>query len=285
MKNLRYNLIAICTWFFFFYNIEKLFGAINIATYVYVLVFVYSVLIVLLRPLQRMALQWVFLLFLLPYFALMVQSGRPFNLPITVTEISAILITIVLLKSMSDGLESIRESVADLTLGHLEKEAITFETGQSRIYHEIRRARRFQRPASLVTLSATDHSIETSLDSFIKEAQYEIIDNYVSARVAGFLAEELRDPNIILRRDDHFVVLLPEATREEADEMIKQLNSAAQENLGLEFQIGLSSFPDEAVTFETLLQNAEAEMNSSASERAGETRLTTSTNQIKRALS
>lgn len=283
MKSLHYKLIGVCLWFFFFYNIEKLFGAVNIATFVYVLVLVYAVLVILLRPLQRMALHWLLLLSLVPYFVLEVASGRPMSFPLVVTEICAIWITIALIKSTTDGMESMRETVAELTLGTLDKETDPFDTGQSRIYHEIRRARRFQRPASLLALSTTEQSAQMSLDRFVKEAQQEIINKYMKARVARFLAEELRDPNIILQRNDHFIVLLPEATREDAAEIIKQIKNAAQEDLGLDFQVGLATFPDEAVTFETLLQNAETEMNALGAERTGEVQLPSA--RINRALS
>ena len=58
------------------------------------------------------------------------------------------------------------------------------------------------------------------------------------------------------------MVLLPEADRDDALEVMSRLRTAGQESLGLELEIGVATFPDEAVTFETLLQNAEEEMTS-----------------------
>jgi hypothetical protein len=286
MKNLQYNFIAICAWFFFFYNIEKLFGVVNIATFVYVLVFVYAILIVLLRPLQRMPLYGLLLISLLPYIVLRIPSGRPITgtgLPLLVTEICALWITVVLVRNLAGGIENVRKSIASLTLGSLNQETETFDTGQSQIYQEMRRSRRFKRPASLLSISATDHSVQISLDRFIKEAQYEIIDEYVSARIAEFLTTELLDPYIVLRRNDHFIIFLPEANRDDAVAIIKQLSSIAQEQLNLELKVGLATFPDEAVTFETLLQNAEMDMTSSIS--AQEDKIKPSSPQIKGALS
>ena len=286
MKNLRYTLIAICAWFFFFYNIEKLFGVVNIATFVYVLVFVYAVLIILLRPLQRMPIYGLLLLSLVPYIVLRIQAGlivTGTGLPIIVTEICVIWITVVLIRQMASGLEVFRESLTKLTVGRLEQETGPFDTGQSQIYHEIRRSRRYKRPATLLAISASDHSIQISLDRFIKDAQYEIIDKYIDARIAKFLSTELGDLNIILQRDDHFIVLLPEADRKGAVEIINQLKTAGEESLGLEFQIGVAAFPDEAVTFETLLQNSEADMASSLPTKKGKAEPTLS--QIEGALS
>ncbi len=108
MNNLRYSLIAICVWFFFIYNIEKLFGVVNIATFVYVLVLVYAVLIILIRPLQRIPLYGLLLLSLVPFIILKIQAGLAITgpgLPIVVTEICVIWITIVLVSQMASGLE------------------------------------------------------------------------------------------------------------------------------------------------------------------------------------
>ncbi|MDX1415154.1 MAG: hypothetical protein R3293_13235 [Candidatus Promineifilaceae bacterium] len=273
MKNLRYSLIAICAWFFFLYNIEKLFGVVNIATFVYVLVFVYAVLIILFRPLQRIPLYGLLFLSLIPYMILKIEAGLSISgtgLPIVVTEVCIIWITVVLIRQMACGLEGILEAITNLTVGRREQRTDPFDTGQSQIYHEIRRSRRFQRPATLLALSASERSVQVSLDRFIKDAQREIVDRYVEARVANFLTTELDDLNIILQRDDHFVILLPEVDRERAHEIINQLKAAGQENLGLDFQIGVATFPDEAVTFETLLQNAEEGMASPVSENNSE---------------
>jgi GGDEF domain-containing protein len=286
MKNLRYSFIAICTWFFFFYNIEKLFGVVNIATFVYVLILVYAILIILLRPLQRMPLYGLLLLSLIPYVILKIDAGRTVTgpgLPIVVTEISAIWITVVLIRQMACGLEGFLESITKLTVGRLGKEADPFDTGQSQIYQEIRRARRYQRPATLLSIGAPEHEVQISLDRFIADAQHEILDRYVEARVAEFLSTELGDLNIILQRDDHFIVLLPEADRDNALQIMKRLRIAGQESLGLELEIGVATFPDEAVTFETLLQNAEEGMVSRVSADQNELNLTSA--QIKSAVS
>jgi hypothetical protein len=56
------------------------------------------------------------------------------------------------------------------------------------------------------------------------------------------------------------VIVLPEINRESVAEVIQRLESAAKENLGLELSFGVSTFPDEEVTFEKLLECAETEM-------------------------
>jgi len=98
------------------------------------------------------------------------------------------------------------------------------------------------------------------LDRLVKESQDEIIKKYVSARLANFLLEETNDCDVVTQRDNHFVIVLPEISQESVADVIARLESAAKENLGLELSFGVSTFPDEEVTFEKLLECAETEM-------------------------
>lgn len=266
MNRLRYLMVALFTWFFFFYNIERISKPINIATFVYLFVFVCGVLVVTLPVVQRMPLYWPFLIALPPYFFLKIYLGYEIGgtkIPITVTEICAIWLTIVLSGQIGKGLQELWKAVSDLTIGQVGKRPVRFEAGQGQIYREIRRARRYQRPAVLMAISPVEASVEHSLDRFMQEAQHEIIHQYVSARIAKLLVEHLEDSDIIVQRDKHFVTLLPETNQKRVDALVKELEAAAEKQLGLQFKIGISTFPDEAVTFGKLLEHAEERMNSS----------------------
>jgi GGDEF domain-containing protein len=83
---------------------------------------------------------------------------------------------------------------------------------------------------------------------------------YINTRLANLLIDELEDSAVVTQLGDHFVTLLPETNREEVCQVLKRLKSAAEEKLGLKLKVGVSTFPDRAVTFETLLEQAEAEM-------------------------
>jgi len=266
LNRLRYLMVALFTWFFFFYNIERISKPINIATFVYLFVFICSVLVMLLPALQRMPLYWPFLIALPPYFFIKNYLGYEIggsSIPITVTEISAIWLTIVLSGQIGKGLEELWKAVSDLTIGQVGKRPYPFEAGQGQIYREIRRARLYNRPAALMAISPVEESVNHSLDRFMQEAQHEIIHQYVNVRVAKLLTEELEDCDIIVQRGKHFVTLLPETDQERVEKLVRGLEAAAEKQLGLKFKVGVSTFPDEAVTFGKLLEHAEERMNNS----------------------
>lgn len=263
MKQLRLNIAAILVWLFFFYNIERLSAPINVASFVYIYAAISAVLILLFPRIQRLPLYWVFLLALPPFFIIKNVLGYQIggeNLAITVTEVSALWLTIVLAEQIGKQLKQMDETIANLTLGQLGKKTQSFEVGQGQIYREIRRARRYNRPATLLAVAAEDSSLDLALNKFIQDAQREIIHQYVAVRVTKLLMETLQDIDLITQRNGHFIALLPETGRESVDEIIRKLEAAAKEKLGIVLKIGLATFPDEAVTFESLLENAEAKM-------------------------
>lgn len=270
----QFWLLALISWLFFLYNIERLSEPINLASFLYVFVIVCANLIILVRALRRTPFYKSFLLALPPFFFLKVYFGYEIggtNLPITVTEICAIGITMFLTQRVTWHLEEFRDAISQLTIGRLEEGTHTFEEGQGHIYREVRRARLYKRPAALLAISVDVGTTDVEISRFIKEAQHEIIQRYVAARTAELLVEELKDSDVITKRNDHFIVLLPESDREVAAKIVDRLTAGIEKKLGLACKIGFSTFPDEAVTFESLLLQAESTMSKAppAEQRGG----------------
>lgn len=271
MTQLRYLIIAMCTWLFLLYNIERLAAPINIASFVYVFVIGCALLLLISPQLSKLSLHWIFAIILPPYFLLKqlfdLEIGGG-NLPLTVTELSAVALATVLARRISLQLDEWRKVITSLTIGQFKDDLQPFDTGQAQIYREIRRARRHHRAAALLAVSAPEMSAEstqerlqeTPLYRFIEEIQRETLEKYVSARLADLLVNELGDLAIVTHRNNHFITLLPETDRAELDEVIRKLELAAKEKLGIQLKVGVSTFPDEAVTFETMLEHAELEM-------------------------
>lgn len=274
MNHLRYQLIGLFVWLFFLYNVEKVSAPINLSTFVYIFTAVCVVLAFLFRPLRQSSLIWWFGLTLTIYVTLKIYYGLAIGgtrLPITVTEIASIWLTIALSVQIGRYLDEVWESTRKLIMGPANQTTYPFNrTGQHQIYKEINRARLHQRPTALLAVSVTKQSLDISVDRFIQEVQQETIQKIVSKRVADLLVNELEDPDIVTQRGDDFIILLPEASKERALRVANKLITVAREKLGLEFQIGSSTFPDEAVTFEGLLERAIVELNhsSAAGDRA-----------------
>ncbi|MFN8494888.1 MAG: hypothetical protein U0350_45210 [Caldilineaceae bacterium] len=287
MTRLYYLVIPLVVWFSLLFNIERLAQQLNIAPFFYGFTAICAVLIVLLPKLHKIPLQLLFAMALLPYLAIKYYWGFPISsgaaLSITLTEISALGLTVVLSALTGRRLEELQETLTSLMIGQMSKEVQSFGTGQGLIYREVRRARRHQRPLALLAISPADTSLRVSLDEvsgkapfnrFVEDVQREIVKKYIFARIANLLIEQLEDSCIVTQREEHFVTLVPETSREDLQSIVKKLESAAEEKLGIKLRIGMATFPDEEITFEALLERAEAGMNttkSPASELIGTT--------------
>jgi hypothetical protein len=136
------------------------------------------------------------------------------------------------------------------------------------MYREVRRARNYRRPLALLAISTSGDDHDAPLNHFIEEVQRERVREYVAARIAHLLSNEMKDCDIITRRNAHFVVLVPEVSHSEAAALLKKLEATAKEKLGFDLKTGLATFPDQEVTFEGLVQRAEAILHdASAGER------------------
>lgn len=263
MKISRFWLAITFVWFFFLYNVERLGEPINIASLAYVYVLVTGVLVILIPLLHTLPFYLTTILAMLPYVFLKYILGFQIfgqNLPLTITEACFIGITIFLTDKLGKSIGKLNQIVAELTISSQLEGSQSFELGQGQIYREIRRARHYHRPVALLAISVSEESLEVSLDRFIKESQQKLAREYVSARLANFLVEEMQDTDVVTRRNDHFVLLLPEAGRDNVADIVRRIQKEAKEKLDLNIKIGTSTFPDEAVTFERMLEQAEAKM-------------------------
>ena len=73
-------------------------------------------------------------------------------LPITITEYGALAVSLLLAAGVSRQFEHYRKALVHLLVGDLQDRSQAFQDGQAALYREIRRARVFERPLTLVTL-------------------------------------------------------------------------------------------------------------------------------------
>lgn len=263
MKQLRLWVTLLLGWFFLFYNLERLSEPINIASFVYILVAALALTIILLPQVQRLPLLVMFTCSFALFFVLKVWLGYEIggkNLPVTVTESGAIALTLVLAKKVASLLKEFQEAVLHVMISHFTNLSHPFEKkGQGAMYREIRRARMNERPLAVLAISASNEAVESAMDRFIEEVQQNNMKKYVVAQIADFLSKEIRDYDLLARRNNHFISLLPGISRQEINGIVQDLERLAKEKLGLSLNIGVATFPEE-VTFEKLVECAERNM-------------------------
>jgi GGDEF domain-containing protein len=261
MKRMRFLVAMLIIWLFLFYNIERLSKPVNITGVAYTFVPIVAALTISVPRLRRVPL-WVLLGVPVPIFlALKAWAGFPvwgMAMPLTMTELCVIAVTIILARWVSNGVGEFESAIA---IGQVDRLVEPFSAGQAEMYREIRRARHHQRPLALMAVGVEEQSIQVALDRMVQEVQRAMMKQYVLSDVARTLCHRLEDYNVVAQTNDHFLILLPEVTSEQLTDLVGRLHQVVSEQVGVALQIGTASFPDDAVTFESLVEKAVGEMN------------------------
>ena len=263
MKKMRFLVATLVIWLFSFYNIERLSRPINFTTAAYILVPAVAVIIVLVPHLYKVSLGVLLItpvVIFLVLKTLLEEHVWGATLPLTVTEACAIALTVILARWVSIKVNEFEMAVGHITIGQTDNMSNPFSTSQVEMYQELRRARRYHRPLALISIGIQDESIKVALDRMVQEVQQTMMKRYVVSGVAKTLCDKLDDHDIIAHSNGNFLVLLPEVTPQELDRLIDDLHDEVSRQIGVVLQIGAASFPDDAVTFDSLVEKAVREM-------------------------
>ncbi len=259
MQRIRLPVAMLIVWLFFFYNIERLSKHVNFSTMAYIMVPVVVAVIVLFPSLNRVNLWMLLIVPILVFLVLELGMGTDVwgaDILLTLTEICSIAVTTLLARWVSLGVTEFENAVTNMTIGRGNER----RTRQGEIYREVQRARVHHRPLSLIALKADETAVNIAIDRIVREAQQAMIKQYVLGGVSKTLVEELPDYNLVARRNDHLLVVLPEVAPEQLSGVVEQLRAAISRQVGVGLRVGTASLPEDATTFESLLAKAMKDM-------------------------
>jgi GGDEF domain-containing protein len=260
MRKLRLWVVLLIVWLIFIFNIERINSPINIRSYTYIFVALAAVIALAIPKTRR--LSYLAIMFIpVPSFLLFKVIWRGDillgeALPLTVTQVSAIILTGMITRQISYGLRDLEQLVNTITSGYIGKLPKTFEEAEGAIYNEVRRARRHHRPLSVIALKVEPESFQVALPRVIQQIQRAMMNEYVLAGITRVLDENVPDYGAIALRNNHFIVVLPETTDREAPLLAQTLQKTVQEKVEVKLLAGTASFPIEGVTFEALVELA-----------------------------
>ncbi|HDQ73659.1 MAG TPA: hypothetical protein ENN19_16410 [Chloroflexi bacterium] len=258
MKRLKFLVAALLVWLFCFYNIERLSAPIDLTDVAYTFVPLVAVAFIFIPHLRKIpfgvSLAGSVLIFLV-LKAGVKSSIWGASLPLTLMEICFVGVTGLLACQVNERIQEFEQVVDRISIGKFWKPG-TFSSDQAEMYQELRRARHYQRPLSLISVGVDEASMQVALDRMVQEAQQAMMKQYVLSDVARILSEQLEDYNIIAQKDGGYLVLLPEVGGESLAELTDRLREIVERQVGADLQIGTASFPQDAVTFEGLVRKA-----------------------------
>jgi GGDEF domain-containing protein len=149
------------------------------------------------------------------------------------------------------------ESIMDaLALSAFPNQARNIESENQRIKIELTRSRRYNRPLSVVLIEVESEA-EKITREMLKSIQHDLLSRFTTARVGQIIDDRIRQTDLVLRdQKGRFIVLCPETDFPSAVLLGKRISYAIKERTNLGVLWGVAAFPDEALTFEDLLQKA-----------------------------
>jgi GGDEF domain-containing protein len=149
------------------------------------------------------------------------------------------------------------ESIMDaLALSAFPNRSRDIESENQRIKIELTRSRRYHRPLSVVMIESESDEEKLIREAF-KNIQHDLMSRFTSARVGQIIDDRIRQTDLVLRDyKGRFIVLCPETDLANASLLARRIAQAIKERTSLRVLWGTAAFPEEALTFEDLLQRA-----------------------------
>jgi len=265
MLKLRLIIAGMIAWLFLLYNIERIDGGVNIATFVY---FLSAGLAIATVTWHRLTSIWVLVLFvaslavLLSLKSLWGYGILGASLTNTLTEIGCLGFTLYVARQASSVIRKFEQGAVDVMTMQLQNSPATLDAGQGEMYREIRRARHFQRPLTLVAITPTETSFELAANRMVEEVQRETITKYINGKISAILSEASSGlGTVALKENEHFFLMLPEMDRERSEQTVSTICERVERELGLKLTIGRAGFPEEEITLVGLMDRAVADMD------------------------
>ena len=271
MKRLNWSLVKLFIGLAVFFNIERLdfsqtnnINLIDINSFVYVLGIVAILVVIFVPSVSRLSLplltSFSFGIFLL--FKLAIQQQRPLMgglyTYLTLTEGTFLILLVYLAYEVAGALRELKEMAEYVALSNTGIHLPQLDEAGSKIRREMTRSRYYHRAFSVIVVKPEKHSLDIAVPSLMEEIERGVANRFMSAKLARALVERLRVVDTVLedQENDAFVVLCPEVDTFGTSLLAEHIRQTALDQLGLTVHCGTASFPDEAITFEALVQEA-----------------------------
>ncbi|MEO8354800.1 MAG: hypothetical protein ABI621_02700 [Chloroflexota bacterium] len=130
------------------------------------------------------------------------------------------------------------------------------DDASERVKNEVTRSRRYHRPLGLLLIEV-DPEYHKDNREILKSIQYDIMNRLTTARIGQIIDSRIRQTDLVLRdRKWVYVILCPETDVAGVLLLAGRISEAVKQKTGLAVFWGTAAFPEEALTFDDLLQKA-----------------------------
>jgi len=159
------------------------------------------------------------------------------------------------------------KSLEGLSSSTYPNRARDIEESRDLIDAEITRSRRYHHPLSILTFRLNPQRNKKTWKGY-ESFEIDMLERFMVAKISHILSDLARNTDIVLRgKDGHFVILCTETDTNNATILAERISAAVDESLKTDINWGSAAFPDEALTFDDLLQIARGRLSGHSSEK------------------
>ncbi|MEN9563393.1 MAG: hypothetical protein RIR73_1637 [Chloroflexota bacterium] len=195
---------------------------------------------------------WLIVYGLVWYFYL----GNEKSFEVNLVQGMLVLLSAVLAFDVGRRINQTDAALERLAASNFPNRAMDIQLARNLVNAEITRSRRYHHPLSILTVQLEKKKSWgdwQNSELFAKE----MMERFAVAKVSQILSDNARSNDMVLRdRGGKFVLLCPETNQTSANILASRIAEAVKRQLDADVECGSSSFPDEALTFDDLLDTA-----------------------------
>jgi prepilin signal peptidase PulO-like enzyme (type II secretory pathway) len=266
MKQLKLRAILLACWLIGFYLFAQYVEPVNLYHTIYLFILSLILVVFITPSFDRKKIWMVLTVPSIVFITIKALIGQPFTgsaILFSIIEITAILLTTLILLWIRRAIVEFENAVAQIMISPKSKVIESTTEGQSILYREVRRARNHQRPLALLAIAVDESTINDAMDRMVKEAQHSFMRQFTISNVSKTLCEKLEDCDIVVKTNNHFLVVLPETKPSDLPGLIDRLHRQVAEEIGVDLKFGSATLPLDSYTLEGLMDKATIEMEES----------------------
>jgi len=273
MTNLRRSIVILVIFLAVYFDLERLdigqTNFLNLASFSYVVTTIAILSILVIRFFRYQKLQNLIFFWLIVYLIVQLTSLilDPEDLVdwdrrktyLMVTELSLMVIGIVLAYDVGRALNDFEEAVHNITLAGMSKRVQTMEQASDEIRRELMRSRRHNYPISLLVVEPDPRTVSLQLNRSVVELQKSMMARYAINDMMRTIGNLLRRTDLVINITDtnnSFAIMSSDTDHEGADLLIKRVKKEVKNRLGINVCCGIATFPEAALTFDELIDAA-----------------------------
>ena len=182
---------------------------------------------------------------------------------LSVTELTLVLISVFLAHLFAQNMAKLENLLETALFPKLDRRIYSMETAGKIIEYEFIRGRRYNHPISAMVVEpdpgASEWPDAADLDQVVRDFK----KRYLIAKMAKVVSKQARLTDLVVETDEEgrFIIVCPETTSDNSVLFAKRLQAAIKENLGVSLAYGIATFPEDARTFEAILDKAESKLS------------------------